>query len=110
MADLEPHSTKTLPLRCKACALVSDVEVSRCPFEPARRDAGAALVGRDDAAGVVYLRRGRAVLTGAAPDGTAHCCAVRGPGSLLGLEAVLGRPVPYEACALTDVAICVAGA
>jgi CRP-like cAMP-binding protein len=33
-------------------------------------------------------------------------CAVRGPETLLGIEVLLGQPVPYQVWSLTDVVLC----
>jgi CRP-like cAMP-binding protein len=110
MAQVEDPLTKPLPLRCKSCALSAPSRAAQCPFEAARYDAGAPVTTRDQVPGnVVYLRRGQVVLTNPRASGGERSCAVRGPGTILGLEAVLDRAVPYEIRALTDVAICVAG-
>jgi CRP-like cAMP-binding protein len=55
---------------------------------------------------VVYLRRGQVVLSSSAASGAEVSCAVRGPDTMLGLELVLGHPMPYQVWALTDVAYC----
>jgi CRP-like cAMP-binding protein len=78
-----------------------------CPFTDTRVEAGATLASEGQVPSkIVFLRRGQVVLS--TPRGSSHerSCAVRGPGALLGLDAVLGRELPYEVRALTHVAAC----
>jgi CRP-like cAMP-binding protein len=72
-------------------------------------EAGATLAHEGQVpAQIVYLRRGQVVLSGAGAAGRNRSCAVRGAGTMLGLDAVLGRTLPYDVRALTDVAVCTA--
>jgi CRP-like cAMP-binding protein len=98
----------SLPLRCQACELVLRSGATDCPFRDAKKPAGTVLIPEGHKPdGVLYLRRGQVVLSTTSSSGTEASCAVRGPNTLLGLEAVLDRPMPYQVWALTDVAICV---
>lgn len=61
------------------------------PFRVARRAAGAFVLRRGAPAEDVYcIRSGRVRLSIMDASGTERTCAMRGPGSLLGLEALLG--------------------
>lgn len=55
---------------------------------------------------VMYLRRGQVVLSTPSAASRGGSCAVRGPDTILGMEGALGRPLPYEVRALTDVTLC----
>lgn len=73
-----------------------------------RLEAGATVAREGEIpAKIVFLRRGQVVLSTPAGSGGHASCAVRGPGTLLGLDAVLDRRLPYEVRALTHVAACV---
>ena len=101
-----PPST-LLPLRCQSCGLVPREKAAVCPMKDTRRAAGTTLVEQGSIPmEVVYLRRGRVALTARTAGGREASCAVRGPGGMVGLEGVLGRPMPYEVRALTDVTLC----
>jgi CRP-like cAMP-binding protein len=78
-----------------------------CPFTGTRVEAGATLASEGQVPSqIVFLRRGQVVLSTSAGSGRERSCAVRGPGALLGLDAVLGHELPYEVRALTHVAAC----
>jgi CRP-like cAMP-binding protein len=99
--------TSRLPLRCQACGLVLRSGIDACPFRDTRRGAGTILIHQGvKPSNVLYLRRGHVVLSSTAESGTEVSCAVRGPDTLLGLEAVLDLPMPYQVWALTDVVLC----
>jgi CRP-like cAMP-binding protein len=96
-----------LPLRCQACGLVVRSGINECPYRDTRRNAGTILLhqGQKPPA-VLYLRRGQVVLSSTASSGAEVSCAVRGPDTLLGLEALMDLPMPYQVWALTDVVLC----
>jgi CRP-like cAMP-binding protein len=96
-----------LPLRCQTCRLgVASLPYS-CPFHELRRPAGSVLVQQDERSHWVwYLRRGQVVLGSTSESGGDLSCAVRGPDTLLGIENLVGHPVPYQISALTDVVLC----
>lgn len=97
----------SLPLRCQACRLgIASLPYS-CPFHEVRRAAGSVIVHQDERPQCVwYLRRGQVVFGSIDESGTDHSSAVRGPDTLLAVEALLGEPVPYRISALTDVVLC----
>jgi CRP-like cAMP-binding protein len=105
---MSPHA---LPLRCQSCTLVSPGAALACPFENRLAEAGTEVLkdgqGTRD---IVFLRRGRVAISSRTAKGDPVPYAVRGAGSLLGLEGVLGAGVPYSVSALTDVALCAVGA
>lgn len=97
-----------LPLRCQTCELVIRSGVDECPYRDTRRDAGSVLLYQGQKApAILYLRRGQVVLSSTSASGAEVSCAVRGPDSLLGLEALVDSPMPYQVWALTDVVLCV---
>ena len=99
--------TSQLPLRCQACGLVVRSGIDACPFRDTRRSAGTILIHQGaKPTSVLYLRRGQVVLSSTAASGTEVSCAVRGPDTLLGLEALMDLTMPYQVWALTDVALC----
>jgi CRP-like cAMP-binding protein len=97
----------TQPARCEVCRLGRAAAPGRCPFTEQRLEAGACLTlpaGRSDTAW--YLREGHVVLSAANASGRELACVVRGPGSLLGLEALEQRPYDFECWTLSDVVLC----
>src|SRR5512143_904781 len=97
----------SLPLRCQTCGLVNRSAVTECPFHDARRNAGTILIHEGTKpTSIIYLRRGQVVLSSTSAAGAEVSCAVRGPDSMIGLEALLDQPMPYQVWALTDVAVC----
>lgn len=96
-----------LPLRCQSCRLGIASQPYPCPFHEVRRTAGSVLVQQDERSPCVwYLRRGQVVLGATNAAGSVQSSAVRGPDTLLAIEALLGEPVPYQISALTDVVLC----
>jgi CRP-like cAMP-binding protein len=101
----------SLPLRCQTCRMAPSSGDQACPFTDTRLEAGARLAEAGQVPSqIVLLRRGQVVLSASAGAGRDVSCAVRGPGTLLGLDAVLERELPYEVRALTHVAACSVGA
>lgn len=95
------------PLRCQTCRLGAASAPSDCPFFELRKPAGAVLVQQDERSPVVwYLRRGRVVLARLDESGTEQSCAVRGPDSLLAVEALTGQPVRHQISTLTEAVLC----
>jgi CRP-like cAMP-binding protein len=95
-----------LPLRCESCRLAVAGAAEPCPFVEHRHDAGAALLWAGEVPKAVhYVRRGLVVLA-SARSGEAVACAVRGPETLLGLEALEHGALAYQVTALTDVVEC----
>jgi len=98
-----------LPLRseCASCALGRVSQPGPCPFHDQARPAGSVLLAQGERAKAAwYLREGTALLSSVNEGGDETLCALRGPGSVLGLEALHDRPLEYEAWALSDVVVC----
>jgi CRP-like cAMP-binding protein len=55
---------------------------------------------------VWYVRRGLVLLSSMNRDGSEAQVGLRGPGALIGLEALDGAPATYQAWALSDVGLC----
>lgn len=84
---------------------------ARCPFAPAHAPAGAVLCAQGERpAAVHWLRAGTALLASADGAGSERVTSLRGPRSLLGLEAMHGSPSPMEIRALTALELCSARA
>ncbi len=93
---------------CSDCELMMQ---GRCVFAPKKLAAEAVLTAQDMVAGeVTFVREGVVALTVLTPDGAEAHVAVRGPRSMLGLEALSGRPSPAEVTAVTDLQLCAAPA
>jgi len=96
---------------CVSCPVgcASDVELGeRCPMTDHRWKAGTTLFGAGDAAGNVwFVRKGTVVLMKHEPAGAEGIAwAVRGPGTFLGLEALVRETYTDSARAITDVTAC----
>lgn len=93
--------------RCAACVLGCAAAPAACPFHDVARAPGAVLLRQGDVPDAVfYVRDGLVLLSSIDESGSETSCALRGPGALLGLEAVVGAAVDYEAWALADVVVC----
>ncbi len=96
------------PLRCQSCRLGIASGPKLCPFRDLRRPAGTVLVQEGERPEAVwYLRRGQVAVGPASASGADASSAVRGPDSILGIEALVGTRAGYEARALTDIVVCV---
>lgn len=93
---------------CATCP-VGEASPERCPltpvFVPAQAVAASALEQNPN---VYFVRNGVVALESGAGSGDG--VALRGPGSLVGTEALLGRGTPYSVRALTDAWLCTAPA
>lgn len=91
--------------RCESCPLGR--AGSRCPFTPSQIPSGAVVCAQGEVHPVTYfIREGVVTLCTVDSGGTERSLALRGPRSLLCLEAVLGQPSPYELRALTPLRLC----
>ncbi len=97
------------PVRdCSDCELTVQ---GACVFAPRKLSADAVLTPQDMVADEVsFVRQGVVALTVLTAEGTQAHVAVRGPRSMLGLEALNALPSPAEVTAVTDVQLCVASA
>jgi CRP/FNR family transcriptional regulator len=82
-----------------------------CHFKPRRFDAGAQLWNQgEDQASLVFVKDGLLGVNSTDAEGRELCAGVRGPRSMLGLEALRGESAKATAIALTDATVCSAWA
>ena len=94
--------------RCAECRLGVVSAPAACRFQEVKRRAGALLIEQDELPERVhFVRAGHVILSSVRPDGSEQACAIRGRGTLLGLELLARRPTQYQAWALTPVTACV---
>ncbi len=92
---------------CAACSLGRASNPGPCPFHDVHRPAGTILLQQGEPPACVwFVRHGTVLITSVSESGDETFCALRGPGSMLGMEALRGRPTDYEAWALSDVVMC----
>jgi CRP-like cAMP-binding protein len=83
----------------------------QCVFGPKKVAADSVITLQDSVADEVsFVRKGVVAMTVLTSEGDQAHVAVRGPRSLLGLEALRELPSPAEVTAVTDVELCVAAA
>ncbi len=93
---------------CSDCELMVQ---GRCLFAPKKVPADAVLTAQDMIAQEVsFVRKGVVAMTVLTSEGDQAHVAVRGPRSLLGLEALRALPSPGEVTAVTEVQLCAAPA
>ncbi len=81
----------------------------RCVFAPKKIEPDALLTPQGALANeIAFVRNGVVSLTTVAANGEQTHVAVRGPRSLLGLEALQDKPSPAEVRAVTEVRLCTA--
>lgn len=97
---LEPiRSCTECPLRRRGA--------TACPFKPQAYASGVVLVGQEEPATRVHLvMQGTVVLSSVDENGAERSFALRGPGTLIGLEALRGVGSPVEVRTLTRVKVC----
>jgi CRP-like cAMP-binding protein len=94
-------------MSCARCLLGRASLPSRCPFHEVRRPAGFVLQRQGEVpSSLSYLRSGIVVLSSVDVAGIETSCAVRGPGTLVGLEAARERRATLEVRTLTPVLFC----
>ena len=92
---------------CAACALGRVATPGECPFHDLRKPAGTVLLEQGEVPQHVwFVREGTVLLTSVNAAGDETSCALRGPQSILGLEALRGDPVDYQAWSLSEVVVC----
>jgi CRP/FNR family transcriptional regulator, cyclic AMP receptor protein len=93
---------------CTDCALNGS---GRCPFVNKKIKAGQTFWMQGDVPReLFFVKDGLVTLSSTEPSGTETLSTVRGPRSLVGTEALQGRPSPVNVEALTDVTVCAADA
>lgn len=91
---------------CSHCA-VGLASPGRCPFVPTRHARGALVCSQGERPDTLFLvRKGVVSLSAADSGGSERAFALRGPGSLICLEALRGRPSAYEVRAVSEVGLC----
>lgn len=96
---------------CQSCPLGKASLPASCPFHNVGRDPGEILVAQGEVPpAVAFVRAGSVVLSSVLPSGDETYCAVRGPGSLFGLELLGGEAAAYQAWALSPVVLCLLSA
>jgi CRP-like cAMP-binding protein len=91
---------------CRTCP-IGLAAPDRCPFTPAHAPAGAVLCAQGERpAAASFVRAGAALLTSADGAGTERAVSLRGPRSLVALEALRGAASPVEIRALSELELC----
>jgi CRP/FNR family cyclic AMP-dependent transcriptional regulator len=92
---------------CAACVLGRASNGDGCPFHDTTFTAGSVILRQGEEPSCVWLlRAGTVLLTSTTAGGEETECALRGPGAMIGLEALTRRPAGYEAWALSEVTLC----
>lgn len=92
---------------CSTCALGCATPGAPCPFVTLSRPAGTLLFGQGEVPPAVwYVREGTVLLSALGEGGEELSAALRGPGALLGVEALAGRPAEQEVWTLSVVSLC----
>jgi CRP/FNR family cyclic AMP-dependent transcriptional regulator len=92
---------------CTECTLGQAAGAKRCEFAPCTLQSGAALCAQGELARAVYfVKAGLVSLSWANATGAELALSIRGPGSLLCVEAMRGNASPYEVRALSRVRLC----
>lgn len=89
---------------CSDCTLG---RANPCPFHETRLAAGSVLIAQGEKPDRVWLlRRGTVLVSTVSGTGEETQCALRGPGSLIGLEALRDDAAGYQAWTLSDAVVC----
>lgn len=96
---------------CGACRLRPVAPRGACPFQALSRPAGTLLLYQGEMPESVWIvHRGTVLLSATSADGDETFCSLRGPGNLLGLELLRGRPADADVWALSELTACYLGA
>jgi CRP-like cAMP-binding protein len=91
---------------CETCA-IGRASSEGCPFHQLHWAAGTQLLRQGEVPACVwYVRRGLVLVSSVTRDGDETECGLRGPGALVGIEALAQRPTGYEAWALSELEAC----
>ena len=92
---------------CHTCILGSASQPIHCPFREIKRAEQTVLIEQDELPEKVwFVKNGLVALSSTDAAGNELGCSVRGPGSLLGLELLMGATSPYRAITLTESVLC----
>jgi CRP-like cAMP-binding protein len=91
---------------CTQCPL-GTAAAGQCPFHPIRLRAGSVLVAQGEVGAWAYfVKDGLLSLAAADENGAERALGLRGPGAVVGLEALKGRPSQVEVRAFGPAAVC----
>ena len=91
---------------CETCA-IGRASAEGCPFHQLHWAAGTLLLRQGEVPNCVwYVRRGLVLVSSTTSAGDETECGLRGPGALVGIEALAQRPTGYEAWALSELEAC----
>ena len=89
---------------CDRCELGKN---GPCLFRPKKVDAGAMVAHQGEVSReVLFVKEGVLGLTATDAAGDEVLTSVRGPRSVIGLEALSGKPSPFTVTALDDATVC----
>lgn len=92
---------------CASCGLGRASGGAECPFHDVAFPAGSLLLTQGETPTTVWhVREGSVLVSSLSVDGEETACSLRGPGAMLGLEALTTAATAYEAWALSDVVVC----
>lgn len=92
---------------CLACGIGLATAPGPCAFRPVSVKAGTLVLLQGEVAEHVWLlKRGLVLASSVDEAGDEISCGVRGPGTLLGLESVVGRASAFDAWAVDDLDMC----
>lgn len=91
---------------CSQCPLGVAPE-GACPFRPIRIQAGSILIAQGDRSpNAHFVRDGLLSLAATDEDGDERALGLRGPGAVVGMEAMQGQPSPVEVRAFSATTVC----
>lgn len=97
-----PHSDD-----CLSCGIGLATAPGPCAFRPLSLKAGTLVLLQGEVSEHVWLlKRGLVLASSVDEAGDEISCGVRGPGTLLGLESIIGRAAAFDAWAVDDLDVC----
>lgn len=92
---------------CSQCLLGAAAGEGQCPFHPIQLRAGSPLVSQGQVGTWAYfVKDGLLSLSATDENGAERALGLRGPGAVVGLEALKGRPSPVEVRAFGPAVVC----
>lgn len=92
---------------CRTCSIGLATAPGPCAFRPLTVKAGTLILLQGEIAEHVWLlKRGIVLASSVDEAGEEMSCGVRGPGALLGLESLIGRPSAFDAWAVDELEMC----
>ncbi len=103
---MRPPTFAAAVVSCEDC-VIGKAASGGCPFTPQQLPARSVVCNQGELPGrVIFVREGLLALASTDAAGGEGGLALRGPRSLLCLEALLGLPAPAEIRALSEVKLC----